>query len=181
MMDNMKATDPASQGVKNGGSDVHLTPPEIVHSLLKLWPNGIELDPCSNEGQPNIPAQGRYTQETNGLAHEWNANTLFLNPPYSENKVWAKKFCDEWCFNRFSEAVVLNKNDNRVKSWYASYHDICDAFCLVRGGLKFSGASTVAPFPSILWYYGHRSLEFMVAFKEIGWCYRNFKESTSIG
>lgn len=172
----ISGVDPATQGVKNGGTDIHLTPPEIVQALLRFWPDGIDLDPCSNEGKPNIPAQGRYTIKENGLLHPWKAGTLFINPPYSENKTWSEKFLTELQAGNFREAVVLNKNDNRV-GWFPAYQDNCDAFCIVKGYLKFSGVKTGAKFPSVLWYYGHRSYSFKRAFSEFGWCYESFSHN----
>jgi len=61
------------------------TPQHIVNDVLEFFNHNLELDPCSNsEDNPNVPAQKVYTEETNGLAHEWIAESVFMNHPYSQ-------------------------------------------------------------------------------------------------
>ena len=64
-------------------TDCWNTPPDFVGDVIKFF-GTIDLDPCSNdENNPNVPATKVYTEETNGLAHKWIADRVFMNHPYS--------------------------------------------------------------------------------------------------
>jgi hypothetical protein len=160
---------PTNQGVKNGGTDKHNTPQPVIDCLDEFWPNGIDLDPCSNDTSL-VKARIKFTIADDGLKRYWTANNSYINPPYSENAVWADKFATEWDEARLMEAVVLNKNDSRPK-WYATYMERASAVCIVKGGLKFGDSKTIAMFPSILFYFGDRSVQFCKVFRQLGWCF----------
>ena len=63
------------------------TPPDFVGDVVKFFWT-IDLDPCSySECNPNVPALNYYTEDTNGLAHDWHGK-VFVNHPYSNSKEW---------------------------------------------------------------------------------------------
>ena len=69
-------------------TDCWNTPIDFVGDVIKFF-GTIDLDPCSNdENNPNVPATKVYTEETNGLAHKWTADRVFMNHPYSDSKTW---------------------------------------------------------------------------------------------
>ena len=69
-------------------TDCWNTPPEFVGDVIKYF-KVLDLDPCcDDENNPNVPAEKVYTEKTNGLAHEWIADSVFMNHPYSNSKEW---------------------------------------------------------------------------------------------
>lgn len=73
--------------------DTWCTPAEIVDALLRLWPDGPDLDPCTNE-RALVPCRRRYT-----LAdcidvgdQEWRGDErVYCNPPFSNTAPWAAR------------------------------------------------------------------------------------------
>ena len=69
--------------------DTWNTPVEFVGDVVKFFGGSVDLDPCSDDADNgNVPAKKVYTEETNGLAHEWIADSVFMNHPYSNSKEW---------------------------------------------------------------------------------------------
>ena len=69
----------------------HYTPEKIIALTLSCL-GEIDLDPCSEGGDPpNVPARSHYTAEDDGLAHTWYGR-IYMNPPYGrEIGDWVKK------------------------------------------------------------------------------------------
>jgi len=63
------------------GTDVWLTPPEILAAL-----GPFDLDPCAPKQRPWDMAKVHYTREDNGLMKPWFGR-VWLNPPYSTQSV----------------------------------------------------------------------------------------------
>lgn len=168
-----QACHPGTQGTKNGGTDVHLTPPAIIESLLELW-GGIDTDPCcNNKENPNVPARHLYDINDNGLVQEWEGN-VFVNPPYSDQIPWAAKLISR-LGHETTSGVYLTKTDNRTK-WFKVLMDSCDAFCLIEGYLRFGSAESSAPFPSILFYFGGNPSSFRQIFAKHGWTFYHSRQ-----
>ena len=94
--------------------DQHLTPPPVKTLLYGFFENGIDVDPCCNEGQPNIEARQHYRLEQDGLRPQWNGS-VFVNPPYSgkhgsKMEDWALKLRQEFAVGRTTEAIALVPN-----------------------------------------------------------------------
>lgn len=68
-----------------------MTPAWLVEIARELLGGDIDLDPASDEaGNARIQAKNIYTIETDGLAHSWDASTVFVNPPSPFGPWWAK-------------------------------------------------------------------------------------------
>ncbi len=67
--------------VDDGNRDSWCTPREVVDALLRMWPDGPDLDPCSNS-RSIVPAKMRWDIGDDGLAREWFGN-VYVNPPFS--------------------------------------------------------------------------------------------------
>lgn len=86
-------------GPENSRSEQEvLTPPELIHAIVRAFGGGIELDPCA----PSVQAPS--FQATNRVRYGWGANGLgglepdlewpdrtFVNPPFEELAPWLEK------------------------------------------------------------------------------------------
>jgi hypothetical protein len=76
----------------------------LLDIILRFWPEGIDVDPCSNENSV-VPARVRYdgsALELDGLKQSWRGEAppgrdakSFANPPYSDVKPWYVKAATE--------------------------------------------------------------------------------------
>lgn len=141
------------------------TPVHIIdRSLLAL--GAIDLDPCSNSHEtPNVPAALHFTQEEDGLKHEWYGR-VYMNPPYGrEVSKWVAHLLNEYRAGRVREAIGLLPARTDTQ-WFRLLRSF--PRCFLYGRLKFSGHSNSAPFPSVLVYMGDNPAAFVDAFGDIG-------------
>jgi phage N-6-adenine-methyltransferase len=124
------------------------TPKEIVDDVLKFFKQELELDPCSNsEEYPNVSAKTVYTEETDGLAHDWIANSVFMNHPYSESKLWVPYAVSQYECGNAKELILLVKLDVSTR-WWSSVSMY--PWIAVNKRLKFGSSSSAAPFQSAI-------------------------------
>jgi hypothetical protein len=90
------------------------TPVRYVDVLREVFEGRIELDPASStKGNEVVGAERYYTISDDGLAQPWNADTLFLNPPYgkligkSHAGVWAQRLISEYTSGNVRQAILL--------------------------------------------------------------------------
>lgn len=154
-------------------TDIWTTPAEIVDKVVKFFEGPVELDPCSNDrDNPNIPCLRCFTEEDDGLAHQWNANSVFANHPYSDSKHWipyARRMFDE---GNVQEMILLIKLDVSVK-WYRSIAD--RPWIAIDRRLRFGEATDYAPFQSALFYLGLDPSRFFAVFAEFGQPYQKLE------
>ncbi len=145
-------------------SEEWYTPPVIAEAVLAAL-GEIDLDPCTNPGEPTIPARHHYRKADDGLAHQWGGR-VYLNPPYGRSiPKWVGKLVDEFRWGHVSEAIALvpSRPDTR---WFA----LLDAFprCEISGRLTFANATNPAPFPSAVFYLGPNHDRFLEVFRRLG-------------
>lgn len=149
------------------------TPKEIVSKVVEYFGGPVDLDPCSNSHEsPNILCHRCFTEEDDGLAHQWNANSVFLNHPYSDSKTWipyARRMFDE---GNVQEMILLIKLDISTR-WYRSLAD--RPWIAINRRLRFGDATSAAPFQSALFYLGPDPGRFFKVFGEFGNCYLNIQ------
>lgn len=59
------------------------TPPGILEPIYKFWPEGIDLDPCSNKTSM-VKSKEAWGLPVNGLVMSWaGRKRVFVNPPYA--------------------------------------------------------------------------------------------------
>ena len=91
--------------------DTWNTPIDFVGDVLKFF-GTVDLDPCCNDvNNPNVPALNYFTEETNGLAHDWYGK-VFMNHPYSDSKTWVPYAALQYELGNTEEMVLLIKLDN---------------------------------------------------------------------
>ena len=153
----------ASTGNK---TDCWNSPREIVDKVVEFFGGPVELDPCSNDrDNPNIPCLRCFTEEDDGLAHQWNANSVFVNHPYSDSKHWipyARRQFDE---GNVEEMILLIKLDISTK-WFRSIAD--RPWIAISKRLRFGDSKGAAPFQSALIYLGKDPGRFHSVFGDLG-------------
>lgn len=146
--------------------DDHYTPDYVWRLALECFGIGqFDLDPCSNsKTDPNVPATEIYTIEDDGLEQNWNALTLWMNPPYSNTKEWVHKLIQEHQAGNVKEAIALVKGDFSTQ-WFQPLLDY--PVCLVNHRIAFINPKNEgrgAKFSSALVYLGDRIEEFYNTF-----------------
>ena len=146
-----------------GEPDWH-TPPAVITAAREAL-GGIDLDPCSNTGTPNVHALRHLTIDDDGLAHEWHGR-VYMNPPYGRPIVrWVEKLVCEHEMGRTTAAVALVPARTDT-DWFRLFRDA--AVCFIDGRLKFSDHANAAPFPSAAVYLGPDVPLFARAFAALG-------------
>lgn len=84
--------------------------------------------------------------EFDGLSIDWEKNN-FVNPPYSSICKWVEKSIFE--IRKGNNVVLLIPSRTDTKYFRALFDIGCDFF-FFTGRLRFSGARSPAPFPSVL-------------------------------
>jgi hypothetical protein len=139
------------------------SPPAVVERVVTLL-GRVDLDPCSG-ATATVPARRRLTAEDDGLAQRWRGR-VFLNPPYgAELPQWVDKLVAEHRSGRVAEAVALLPARTDT-AWFRALREY--PRCFLFGRLRFGGAESAAPFPSMLVYLGQRVHEFAEAFADAG-------------
>lgn len=145
------------------------TPKEIVDKVIEYFGGPVELDPCSNSADhPNVPCLRCFTEDDDGLSYQWNANSVFMNHPYSASKLWipyARRMFDE---GNVQELIMLIKLDISTK-WYQSIAD--RPWVAINKRLRFGEGKGAAPFQSALFYLGPDPGRFFTVFKDLGTAY----------
>ena len=156
-------------------TDCWNTPLEFVGDVLKYF-GTLDLDPCCNdEDNPNVPARKVYTEKTNGLAHEWIANSVFMNHPYSNSKEWVPYAVSQYELGHAKEMILLIKLDVSTK-WWRSVSQY--SWIAINKRLKFGDGKGAAPFQSAIVYLGKNLDRFNDVFGKYGTLYVPHKKVT---
>lgn len=153
-------------GLMTSDSPEWYSPREVVEAARSAL-GGIDLDPCSNPGEPNVPAGRHFTAADDGLAQGWRG-TVYMNPPYGRGiGEWIDKLAAEHAYGNVTAAVALLPARTDTAWWRALP---ARRVCFVSGRLRFSGADA-APFPSAAAYLGPDPERFAAAFAPLGLVY----------
>jgi hypothetical protein len=69
-----------------------LTPPYVLDPVRDDLGGLIGLDPCTTEHNPTGAARFYFPPKHDGLSLPWDADTIFVNPPYGKAKeAWVKR------------------------------------------------------------------------------------------
>lgn len=142
------------------------TPFDVLELVRKVAPIG--LDPCSNENSV-VYAKTTFDVTTDGLSKSWAGHGLvYVNPPYGgkESQTWAQKIEGEAWYGVEIVALFPSRTDTK---WFHRLVKASDARCLWRSRLKFLGAPSSAPFPSVLFYFGPNAERFRAVFEPRGY------------
>lgn len=163
----------------------HWPSPQTILGPIKSRLGQIHLDPCSNpdsivgakhnfygppsEKFPNLP------NNKDGLLETWQVGGIvYVNPPYGRKiGPWIKKCSTEGALakelKQGTEIILLGPARTDTKWFQRFVLPTADSVILWEGRLKFEGAKAPAVFPSFIAYWGHRPIDFKIAFVGKGW------------
>lgn len=172
--------------VENKKSNEWYTPAKYIEAAREVM-GGIDLDPASCwEANQAVKASKYYSIEDNGLAQEWRAECVWLNPPYGNDSTWphgkrsglarwALKALEEYQKGNIKQCIMLllARTDQH---WFKSIwnYPICFSDHSVRFFLPHK--STHLPgrnFDSHMWgtcfvYLGTHEQKFIDIFSQFG-------------
>lgn len=121
------------------------TPQWLFDELSKEF--HFTLDPCATK--ENHKCDRFYTYNENGLAQDWNGETVFMNPPYGGHTgKWIKKALNE--SNKGATVVCLIVSSTDRSYWHDFIFPYASQIRFLRGRLKFGKAKSTAPFASAI-------------------------------
>ena len=153
--------------LKSSRSEEWGTPQDLFDELDYIY--HFTLDPCATP--ENAKCRRYFTKEQDGLAQDWGANRVFMNPPYGDGEQPCKPNCKK---KKCKDRGHIDQYIPGIKDWMQKAYEASleGAFvvCLVPartdtkwwqawatkgdrkfipGRLQFSGSSdNKAPFPS---------------------------------
>jgi hypothetical protein len=80
--------------VKTKETDERYTPGYLLEKFRELL-GEIDLDPCASEDDRHRVCNNSFTALNNGLETDWRGLQLYINPPGSQIRKFAKKFLVE--------------------------------------------------------------------------------------
>ena len=140
------------------------TPDEVLDLVRSVGPIG--YDPCTT---PDNPTGARWVSAPplDGLTSRWGLwELIYVNPPYGrELPKWTAKCAREGTAGSEIILLVPARTDT---VWF--HRDIRQAHrvCFWKGRMRFKGAASSAPFPSLLAYWGQRPERFTEVFASRG-------------
>ena len=140
------------------------TPQWLFNELNREF--SFDLDSASNHN--NAKCSRYFTEEENGLLQEWNANAVFVNPPYSEVSQWVEKAYYEWKTGNAKTIVMLIFAKTETK-WFHKYILPHAEIRFIKGRLKFEfngHSKSPAPFGSmvVIWSNNAKKMKTLKAF-----------------
>lgn len=164
--------------VLTSSKNEHWPSPKTILDPIKARFGQIFLDPCSN-AQSIVGAvtewRGPLEGDVDGLAQSWQVGGLvYVNPPYGRKiSPWIKKCAAEGQrardLDNGTEIILLGPARTDTKWFQEVVLPSATSTILLAGRLKFLGAKDPAVFPSFLAYWGHRPVDFKIAFIGRGW------------
>ena len=124
------------------------TPQDVFDILNKAW--NFTLDPCATK--ENAKCAKFYTKNDDGLAHSWDGEKVFMNPPYGRViGDWVKKASE--IKNGVCVWLLPARTDTR---WFHDYVLARGGIVeFLRGRLHFGDGKNPAPFPSMIVTFNH--------------------------
>jgi len=84
------------QGITMDDSAEIYTSKHLIKKIRDYYGGYIELDPAScASANKVVQAMQYYSREENGLEKSWEANKIFINPPYGDMNLWTPKIINE--------------------------------------------------------------------------------------
>ena len=152
------------------------TPQDIIDRVVQVL-GTIGLDPCSNQGEPNIPARRHYTADDNGLIRPWRGK-VYMNPPYDTPvSQFVEKLIAEYERGRVNEAIAMLP-DATSSIWFQSLWKY--VICFASPRITFIDGTGRRDNPgnthgSAVVYLGNHPERFCEVFQDIGIVTTRFK------
>lgn len=151
------------------------TPEKHIEAVRKAM-GGIDLDPATSDAaQATVKAAEYYTQDTDGLARDWQGR-VFMNPPFKMPLVaqFVTKLIESYQSGDVSQAILLTNNNTDTK-WWQSAATVASVVCFTAGRISFynpAGESSSPTNGQTFMYFGRRVVAFCKQFDDIGICLR---------
>jgi len=119
--------------------------PQVLFDALNTL-HHFDLDAAATA--ENAKCQSYFTVEENGLNQNWAGHCVFCNPPYGrEIAKWVQKAYEE--SRKPGTKCVMLLPARTDTAWF---HEYCKKGRIefIKGRLKYGGATTNAPFPSMI-------------------------------
>lgn len=121
------------------------TPQEVFDKLNEEF--HFTLDPCALPS--NAKCAKFYTPSEDGLAQNWEGESVFCNPPYGRQlEAWVRK-CREESWKQKTKVVMLIPARTDTKWFHEHIYNKAE-IRFIKGRLKFGGSKNYAPFPSMI-------------------------------
>ena len=130
----------------SSSTDEWATPQWLFDSLNEEF--GFTLDPCALPN--NAKCEKYFTPQDNGLLQDWGGEIVFCNPPYGKAIAnWVRK-CSEESKKPNTTTVMLIPARTDTRYFHDYIYRKAKEIRFIKGRLKFGGAKTNAPFPSMI-------------------------------
>lgn len=156
--------------IKSQNSYEWFTPFDILEAARKVL-GSFALDPAScPEANLRVKAERIYTLEDDGLAQDWHAKTLWLNPPYCRLQgKWVSRLIYEYEAGNVQEAILLVPG--AIDTGWCQ--ELLERFpvCMVKGRINFispDGKNSGSTFGSLIAYMGPNIDTFVSVFSRYG-------------
>lgn len=130
------------RGTVDSENDDWYTPSMWV-SIARRVMGGIDLDPFSSDlANQRVMARQYYTEENSSLNGDWNASTVWMNPPYTRGIIdrAVDKFIEQYKVGNFKTGVVLVNNMTDTQ-WYRRIANVSSMRVELTGRIGFENAS----------------------------------------
>ncbi len=134
-------------------TDIWDTPQWLFDALNKEF--GFTLDPCTDG--TNSKCKKFYSIYDSGLLKNWETETVFMNPPYSQCYDWMHK---AYGASRDGATVVCLVPSRTDTDWWHKFA-MKGEIRFIKGRLKFGEATNSAPFPSAIIVFRPKEFKLM--------------------
>ncbi len=129
-------------------TDKWSSPSKIIEQIIEEF-GPINLDPAASHD--NAICSRYFTEEDDGLKMPWEANLVYINPPYGRIlNEWVAKALNEYDSGRSKRIVMLLPSRTCTRWFHALYARSDVEIRFIKGRLKYGDGSSPAPFPSIV-------------------------------
>jgi len=155
------------------------TPHKYVQAVKRVFNGKIDLDPCSS-AYSVVGAETEFLlPKTDGMSEDWNYPTVYVNPPYGNDKErgttikdWFRKIANSHIAYG-CEVIALVPVATNTAHWKKYVYPVASAICfLYDTRLKFiiggNENNKGAPMSCAAIYYGKNVSKFLEVFSEHG-------------
>ena len=159
------------RGTQGTGDNEWYTPEEYLLAARDVL-GDFDLDPASSHAaQQVVRANKFYTEQDDGLNHEWRGR-VWLNPPYAQPHIenFMRKMVSEVTAGRVRAGIMLTHNYTDTE-WFHVGAGACSAICFTRGRIKFYQPGGERGMPTqgqAFFYFGPDTERFREVFSSIG-------------